>query len=83
MPNEPKVTGFQVGNTIIPYVKSDFSQEDDTAPDYIKNKPEIASTEDTMEYLGSHSYNLTVATPAEGKVFHLVVGGGVDDGVEG
>ena len=32
-------------------VQSDWNQNDDTQPDYIKNKPSIATNDDTMDFL--------------------------------
>ena len=32
-------------------VQSDWDQNDDTQPDYIKNKPSIATDDDTMDFL--------------------------------
>ena len=37
MPNDVK--GFQVGDSVIPYAKPNWDQNDETAPDYIKNRP--------------------------------------------
>ena len=32
-------------------VQSDWNQNDDTQPDYIKNKPSVATNDDTMDFL--------------------------------
>ena len=42
-------------------VQSDWNQNDDTQPDYIKNKPSIATNDDSMDFLAE----MGMITPVE------------------
>ncbi len=48
-------------------VQSDWNQNDDTQPDYIKNKPSIATNDDTMDFLAEMGM-ITPVTNSNGEI---------------
>ena len=48
-------------------VQSDWNQNDDTQPDYIKNKPSIATNDDTMDFLAETGM-ITPVTNSNGEI---------------
>ena len=48
-------------------VQSDWNQNDDTQPDYIKNKPSIATNDDSMDFLAEMGM-ITPVTNSNGEI---------------
>ena len=48
-------------------VQSDWNQNDDTQPDYIKNKPSVATNDDTMDFLAETGM-ITPVTNSNGEI---------------
>ena len=48
-------------------VQSDWNQNDDTQPDYIKNKPSIATNDDSMDFLAEMGM-ITPVTNSTGEI---------------
>ena len=48
-------------------VQSDWNQNDDTQPDYIKNKPSIAMNDDSMDFLAEMGM-ITPVTNSNGEI---------------
>ena len=48
-------------------VQSDWNQNDDTQPDYIKNKPSIATNDDSMDFLAEMGM-ITPVTNSSGEI---------------
>lgn len=59
-------------NAVMAWVKnnsiSDWNQEDSSQLDYIKNKPEIATSEDAIDYLIENGHIEPMAT-SDGTIF--------------
>ena len=45
-----------VENKVVPQVQADYSQEDETKPDYIKNKPAELTADDIFDFLAQKEY---------------------------